>query len=385
MSDAEWQRRHIPALDGIRGIAILAVVLFHSTRHLEGGWQIVGNCGWMGVDLFFVLSSFLITGILLDARAAPSRLYYGGFFGRRVLRIAPAFVVFMVALAGAPALTGQSTADHVLLIEHQAWYWTFLTNALVASFGWGAVIPQTAPLWSLAVEEQFYLVWPPVVRRLSARGILRLGLTLIVLVGVARIVLARQGVDMNTLYVSMPTRADLLAWGAVLAALIRLPNGLAIIRRFLWPALLGASLVLFVVVVQFRSTYFATSKMVMAGYPAIAVVAACMVAIAIVYNPAALRFSWLTGIGKVSYALYLWHVTAIGVLLRLLGHVGPWLIPLALAFSLLPTLLSWYFIEQPALSLTRFAPMRPEARDELVPNGAMPAEDLSTAFAETET
>ena len=322
----------------------------------------------MGVDLFFVLSGFLITGILLDARAAPSRFYYGGFYGRRLLRIAPAFIVLMVSLVSAPAFTGQSADAHLLLTRYQAWYWAFLANGLIATYGWAAVIPQTAPLWSLAVEEQFYLIWPSVVRRLSVHGVLQLGLALIVFAGLARVVLAGYGVSVNSLYVSMPTRADTLAWGAVLAALVRLPDGIRIIRRFVWPTLVCAPLLIVAVMIGFRSSYYWSLGMVLAGYPAIALSAACLVAIAIVYDPILLRLGWLRGIGKVSYGLYLWHMTGIAVAAQLLQHVTAWLIPFALLLSLIPTLLSWYFIERPALALKRFAQMRPAA----VPPAAAP-------------
>lgn len=105
----------------------------------------------------------------------------------------------------------------------------------------------------------------------------------------------------------------------------------------------------------------------MAGYPAVALGAVCLVAIALLYEPAPLRFSWLTQIGKVSYGLYLWHMTGIAVLTPLTRSVGAGLIPLALLVSLVPTLLSWYVIERPLLSLKRYAPMRateqPIARD----------------------
>jgi peptidoglycan/LPS O-acetylase OafA/YrhL len=386
VSDAGLRRDRLPALDGIRGVAILAVLLFHCSLHLQGFWRIAGSWGWMGVDLFFVLSGFLITGILLDARGAPSRYYYAGFYGRRLLRIAPAFVALMVTLVLAPGLTAQVPADRFLLSRHQAWYWAFLANALIATYGWAAVIPQTAPLWSLAVEEQFYLIWPSIVRRLSPRGVLRLGLALIVLVGLARFVLARDGVNVNTLYVSMPTRADLLAWGAVLAALVRMPNGTSIIRRSLWPALAGAVFVLAVVTIGFGSSYYWSVPMVMAGYPAIAVGAACVLGIAIVYDPVVLRFSWLRRIGEVSYGLYLWHMTAIEVVAQLMRHVSAWLIPLAFLFALVPTLLSWYLVEKPALSLKRFAPMRPvETPAESVPVGVVVGEELSDTMPETES
>jgi peptidoglycan/LPS O-acetylase OafA/YrhL len=311
----------------------------------------------MGVDLFFVLSGFLITGILLDTREAASRFYFGGFYGRRVLRIAPAFLGLMAALILAPGLTGQNASAHGVFIAHEAWYWTFFANGLIAIYGWGGVIPQTAPLWSLAVEEQFYLIWPSVVRRITAPGILRLGLLLIALTTLARFVLALFNVSGNTLYVLMPTRADLLAWGAVLAALVRIPNGVWLIRRLLWPALAAALIVFAAVVARASSFYFTYRAMVIAGYPAIALSAACLVAIAIVYDPAALRLSWLRGMGKISYGFYLWHMTAIAVLLRILPPANGWFIPLAFLLSLVPTLLSWYLIEQPALSLKRYAPV----------------------------
>ena len=358
MSVEAVQRERVEALDGIRGIAILCVVLFHCSLRMEGPWRIAGSWGWMGVDLFFVLSGFLITGILLDARDLPFRIYYRGFYGRRLLRIAPAFVAFMALLVAAPSLTGQTVEAHVILTRHEAWYWAFLANALIAAYGWAAVIPQTAPLWSLAVEEQFYLIWPSVLRRLSTRGVLRLGIALIVLAALSRTVLAREGVSVDTLYVLMPTRADLLAWGAVVAALIRLPNGISLIRRLLWPALLMAIVAVLVVVVRYRSSYYWSATMVTVGYPAIAVAAACLVAIAIIYNPAALRFRWLSGIGKVSYGLYLWHMTGIEVLARFVRHRGALFLPLALVTSLVPTLISWYLIERPALLLKRFVPMR---------------------------
>ena len=310
----------------------------------------------MGVDLFFVLSGFLITGILLDSRQVRSNAYYGGFYGRRMLRIAPAFVGLMAALVFAPSLTGQTAAAHNKLLMHEVLYWSFLANAIIAVYGWAGVISQTSPLWSLAIEEQFYLIWPWVVRRITARGILRLGIVMIVLAALERLVLALFGVSGDTLYVLMPTRADLLAWGAVLAALSRIPNGIAVIRRLLWPALAGATCILLAVIVRNHSLYFDYRAMVVIGYPAIAVAAACLVAIAIVYDPAVLRLSWLRGMGKVSYGFYLWHMTAIAVLVHLLPDPQLSLIPLAFLLSLAPTLLSWYLIERPALSLKRYTP-----------------------------
>ncbi|HEX4468536.1 MAG TPA: acyltransferase, partial [Gemmatimonadaceae bacterium] len=106
VSGDDVRHDRVPALDGVRGAAVLAVWFFHCSLHLQGGWKVAGSWGWMGVDLFFVLSGFLITGILLDARGAPSRFYYGGFYARRALRIAPAYILVMATLVAVPALTG---------------------------------------------------------------------------------------------------------------------------------------------------------------------------------------------------------------------------------------------------------------------------------------
>ena len=386
VSDEDVRRDRVPALDGVRGVAILSVWLFHCSLRLQGSWRVAGSWGWMGVDLFFVLSGFLITGILLDNRDVPSRFYYGGFYARRALRIAPAFILVMGILVTMPTLTGQTSQAHLLLVRHAAWYWAFLANVLIAAYGWGAVIPQTAPLWSLAVEEQFYLIWPSIVRRLSTPGVLRLGFALIVITAIVRALLARGGVSAITLYVLMPTRADLLAWGAVLAALVRLPSGISIIRRALWPSLFVALLAVIAVMLRFNSSYYWSVAMVIAGYPAVAVASACAVAIAIVYDPGILRMSWLTRIGRVSYGLYLWHVTGIEIAARLLRPASAWLIPLSFLFSLVPTFLSWILIEKPALSLKRFAPMRPaRAIGEPVPITAVPDGDFSSSLAETES
>ena len=358
-SELRARRERFPALDGVRGIAILAVFLFHCSLRLKGVlWGVVGGWGWMGVDLFFVLSGFLITGILLDARNTAPRFYYGGFYGRRLLRICPAFISVMVALVLVPGLTGQSTGQHLQLVRYEAWYWAFLANALVAVHGWGGVIPQTSPFWSLAVEEQFYLIWPSIVRRLSLYGVLWLGIAIIIGVAALRCVLAFRGVGGTALYVLMPTRADLLAWGIVLAVVVRIRNGVALIRRFLLSALVAAALVLIAVVLRERSAMFSSRAMVVAGYPAIAMLAACFVAIAITREPAALRWSWLTTLGKVSYGLYLWHMIGIALVANFLSRVNGWLIPLAFVASLVPTLASWVLIEQPALALKRYAPMR---------------------------
>jgi peptidoglycan/LPS O-acetylase OafA/YrhL len=350
------------ALDGLRLVAVTAVMAFHFGIPYA-------SAGFLGVDVFFVLSGYLITWLLLS-QLQGGQVKVFDFWARRMRRLIPALLVVIGAVlvwgaVVAPSFSRDSLRGDITATLFYVANWHFIsTSTYFASDG---VASPLQHMWSLAVEEQFYLIWPSIVRHLSAVRVLRLGLVLIVLAAGARVVLGLRGVSTNTLYVLMPTRADLLAWGAVLAALIRLPNGLSVIRRLLWPALIAAALWIISVMLHFGSSYYWSRGMVMAGYPAVALGAVCLVAIALLYEPAPLRFSWLTQIGKVSYGLYLWHMTGIAVLTPLTRSVGAGLIPLALLVSLVPTLLSWYVIERPLLSLKRYAPMRateqPIARD----------------------
>jgi len=131
--------KYIPQLDGLRAVAILAVFLVHSPLHLRGGW--------MGVDLFFVLSGFLITRILVSQRHKPIKQYFGSFYGRRARRILPAY---LLALLVSTILFGAGW------MRQWPYFLGFMNFALPTHEG-------LRVLWSLAVEEQFYLVWPFVI------------------------------------------------------------------------------------------------------------------------------------------------------------------------------------------------------------------------------
>lgn len=152
-------------LDGLRGIGVLAVVLYHAD---------ILAMGWMGVQLFFVLSGFLITSILLQAKEQPALAYFGGFYWRRMLRIFPLYFGFL-ALAGlAYLLTGHpaGTAAHM---PYLATYTFNFDRALIQD-------PQDLffrHLWSLSFEEQFYLVWPLLIWLLPLKGMRLLVLLLI--------------------------------------------------------------------------------------------------------------------------------------------------------------------------------------------------------------
>ena len=206
----------LPALDGVRGVAILLVILHNQTGrypslHLQ---QIFAN-GWMGVDLFFVLSGFLITGILVDSRQSED--YFKNFYARRCLRIWPLYyslLFFMFVIV--PVLLPSEA--HTVFDRSSPWwaYPLFLQNFLIPNPS-GA----TGPLgvtWSLAIEEQYYLVWPWVVRYCSRSQVRSIALTVICLSPALRFYLSFQHVDT---YSNVFCRLDGLMMGALLALIVR--------------------------------------------------------------------------------------------------------------------------------------------------------------------
>jgi peptidoglycan/LPS O-acetylase OafA/YrhL len=158
MQRPTWLPLYIPELQGLRGLAVLGVVLYHCHPRLKGTWLFAGSqWGWAGVNLFFVLSGFLITSILLEARQRQH--YFRNFYARRALRIWPVYVlVLAVCYLNAPWFIGLPVADAVKTAPWWA-YALFLQNLFHLSMP-----PAISQTWSLAIEEQYYFVWAPVVR-----------------------------------------------------------------------------------------------------------------------------------------------------------------------------------------------------------------------------
>jgi peptidoglycan/LPS O-acetylase OafA/YrhL len=218
--------KHLPALDGVRGLAILLVLFAHATVNVATGpWPTLPgrlyftlcSFGWIGVDLFFVLSGFLITRILINTRAGPG--YFRNFYARRALRIFPLYYGVLTVLFVTNALMGRHPPD----ADSSAWLWCYASNIALACKGgplnygdWFA----TGHFWSLAVEEQFYLLWPVVVLLCSPTALRRICLGCLLAALVLRVILVCSAANQFAVYLLTPCKMDALAAGAWLASAV---------------------------------------------------------------------------------------------------------------------------------------------------------------------
>jgi len=313
-------RQYYPALDGLRGLAILLVVVYHNFGFIN-----VFFFGWLGVDLFFVLSGFLITDILL--KTVGKKDYLRNFYLRRVLRIFPLYylslVIFLVLL---PKLNLQFDVQYY--VDHQVWLWTYLQN-WIYTFQNPGQTNTLNHLWSLAVEEQFYLLWPLaiLVIRKPKYLLIFISLVLVAVLGLRLFSWMTQVADLAYFNLFTFTRVDGLCIGCMVALLQRInPDFL---RRH------TSAIVLFFAVLNFafffvnRRYQFAFPYLALAGYTTFAMMFGLLVNDAVtrqtklingLFNIPVLKF-----FGRISYGFYIFHWPVYLLL-------TPYLVPLVARF-----------------------------------------------------
>ena len=364
----------IPALDGLRGVAIILVMLHHFTsyRPTSGIDALIGDVlffGWVGVDLFFVLSGFLITGILLDTR--DSGRYFSTIYARRILRIFPLYYLILflalVVLPKFPAvhsvLTGQ---DDLVNLPPQWPYWLYLTNFSIADRGW--VHGWVDVAWSLAIEEHFYLIWPLVIWLCPARLVAWLCTVIIVAEVFARSGARAANMEVLPIYVVTWFRLDGLVIGALLAVALRrgiMPG----LNRLVPTVVIVGVAGLIAITILGGHTWWWNRRMQQFGYSLIAVIAGAMLVGAISRPadslwPRMLSAGWLRAFGKYSYCLYLIHLPVMRAVRAYVFDpqeyqtlaLAPWIgqvlfYPMAATPAFALAWLSWRFFEAPILRL----------------------------------
>jgi peptidoglycan/LPS O-acetylase OafA/YrhL len=298
-----FKSQQVPALDGIRGIAILLVIIHHQLIPISL------SGGFLGVDLFFVLSGFLITRLLLKEFKTSGSISLSNFYARRALRLAPALLLYLLfALILIRILNPQEFLREVKLVGLSLVY---LTNWRMA-FGWDYSLDPTAIIWSLSIEEQFYLLWPPVLLLLLSTRVklfhIAAALSLIVIaVGFHRASLWSEGSELNRMYYGTDTRADALFAGCLFAFLaqLRLPTRL---RSALHVMALSAVVLLAYAI----CTVSFTGQFLYRGGSTLIALATGI----LIWSLSESQDSWLARVlafyplrwfGFISYSLYLWH------------------------------------------------------------------------------
>lgn len=310
---------YVPALDGLRGVAIALVVAFHYTGFPFGGGS--------GVDLFFVLSGFLITTLLIEEMSEAGRISLSGFYARRARRLLPALIVMLAAFSVISLAKGH---DPLGDLGRFGFYTGNITKAFIAPHA-----PDTGlnHLWSLAEEEQFYLVWPLLVFLfLRTRQHFIFVTVLAGALVLYRAGLALHGASPARLSFAPDTHSDGLVIGAACAILLQ-RRALRVPEGWLPWIVIGFS-----AIVVFPPANIAHEIVVV---PLCELLCVALIIAAVTASSLAVALSWqpLVFLGKISYSLYLWHF----MIWWALGWHDPLL---ALAISLTAAWLSSKFVEQ---------------------------------------
>jgi len=386
MAESAPLGRRIEVLDGVRGLAILMVIVFH-TMHLRFSESESLVCSqflgfgtgllWCGVDLFFVLSGYLITGILIDSRG--SSRYFINFFARRTVRIFPLYyAVLFLLLVVFPWMVSVLDLGNVSLrlalaklVENQAYLWFYMQNYLQATER--STLPGLGHFWSLAVEEQFYVVWPFLVYFLSKVRFFWLCAGIVVLLPFVRLGLYSAGVEGWAIRQWTFTRIDSLVAGSLAAMVIRDPLLVLLVRPwlslFFWAAFAGIVAGAAIDGVAAGGGFMCTF-----GYSAFGLLFSSWI-LRLLIEPSGrcsrlLKFPFLAFLGKFSYGLYVFHWPVVHGVRAMVARLtkgetayaflfeNGLLLALAefsvvLAVSTLIAQASWYLWEKPWLSLKR--------------------------------
>jgi peptidoglycan/LPS O-acetylase OafA/YrhL len=364
--------KRLAPLDGLRGLAIVMVLLTHYGAMLDRSSlpqhivRSIFDFGWTGVDLFFVLSGFLITGILIETRGADN--YFTAFYARRMLRIFPLYyfsliVVFLLVMPNIPMTGGQPPTWRKIV------YFSYVQN-------WFQPMQWMGQYWTLAIEEQFYLVWPLIVYKFAPQRILRIAVGGSIVALLLRFSLLALHVDSEVVLENTFARMDSLLIGAACACLVRRPEAMSFLRRYANVLWLSPVAILVALHVALGNLYSHGPVMGGFGYTLIdlsfGALLLSLVAGRDTSSPPRRFFSssLMRMFGKYSYAAYIWHILVRVLVMnfqRNVLHITLWWfvnIPVLVIVTLFLSMASYALIEEPFLSLKRhFKPRMAMARN----------------------
>jgi peptidoglycan/LPS O-acetylase OafA/YrhL len=325
MADHGTQLKRLPGLDGLRALAIGLVLL----RHVENFAQ-----GWIGVDIFFVLSGYLITTILMKERRDPH--FWRIFYIRRATRILPPFLLLLLCGSLMGYIHWRELWPYLIFTGEDVAYIRHKSEIMDSNLG---------VLWSLAVEEHFYFVWPVIVRNWSQRAIVTLLVALMVLEPLARTIATLCGLDWSLIYFLTPFRLDGLALGSLLAIAMLHKEA----RRWIDKIVPTALPVCFVsLVASYRLMVHVEHPLAVSAYIYSLIAITSAVALAyIVLRPTSVLanvFAWkpFVFIGRISYGIYLYHFLVLAVMMHVATKRGyPHVTRIVLLSVPVTILLSW--------------------------------------------
>jgi peptidoglycan/LPS O-acetylase OafA/YrhL len=344
-------KRHNHALDGLRFFAFLLVFFFHALQWSPWGQLPFIRFGYLGVPIFFVLSGFLIGGILLDLKEKTRPGFGLGaklktFYIRRALRIFPVYYLFIAILA---LLFVLSRRPDKIMSDSFFWHLTYLTN--FRSFAAGMDHVRQGHFWSLAVEEHFYMLAPLVVLLVSPRTLVRLLVGIIVAVAVTRAVIDHSGSSRDFAVLS-PMQFDLLGLGIATAIIERKGQIAGIGARGLrWIGLCGAIFFVLYITHFYRPVYGTGGLFATFGSLSLGLATAALV-LTLWQRPAwsvsrVLAFRPFAYFGQISYGLYLFHPNCLGWSSKYFGTFNLTNAWVGLAITLAVAMLSWHLFEKP--------------------------------------
>ena len=364
----------IPALDGLRGLAIVMVLVMHCYVIVPTPEGLAVHDAlkrsfalfFAGVDLFFVLSGFLIGGILLDHQHKPRLI--PTFFVRRGLRILPLYGLLLASFLicrQIPSLAALSGGDY-FISPVPTWTYFAMVHNIAMSAAQHVGNYWLSPTWSLGIEEQFYLLMPFVVRRFGSRGLAYIAVWAVVICPALRVAtLLTSGNSVAATFL-LPMRADALLAGVLCAVAVRDETAVGFLRRH--RTLLGgllASLALFLVVLTTRGLSSGSPLMVTVGYTVAAAFFAGLLLWVLLFPQGIVaqffRLRPLCAIGVVSYFIYLFHTPVFFATHWLMRNLPPlhhdWtggaITLLALGLTGVLSIISWRWLESPLLRLGR--------------------------------